>query len=529
MWPSNDLERTPQESIDYEKRYYSDPMKGGGLHDFSPKKDRIKVEKILNPWASYPRLWNKIFLVSCVIGLTIDPLFLYIPIINDDKKCLEMDYHMKNVALVLRSLTDFAYVLHLIFRLRSALVMSKELGISIFTGLPWSYLLIDVLAILPLPQVVVLVYFSKIAGSKSLTARKFINLLLLLQYVPRILRVYLSAKELGRTFDSLTRRVWVRGAFFFFLYIIFGHVFGALWYFYAIFRETACWHLACKSFPGCIPSPFDCRGNTLMKNLTYLNEFCPTDPPNPAVFNFGIFADAIESRIVCKTDFLRKFSSSFWWGLRNLSSFGQNLDTSSNVQENFFAVLISILGLLLFLYLIGNLQTYMQLATTKSEEARQKISIKRPEIDSYLSNHGLPAHKKKVIMRYLTRTIKEEKDFDVKHLFSLLEEHAEHGQQKSETFAAWVTKILDVKKHERNTTEHKAELWILKNRIPLDIRPKIMRYVRLRLQEGKDVDIAHLLHILPLSLGMSIKKHICFPMLKKVSSSVTQSNNEMQS
>ncbi|PON60396.1 Voltage dependent potassium channel [Parasponia andersonii] len=439
---------------------------------------------------TYPRLWNKIFLVSCVIGVTIDPLFLYIPIINDDKKCLEMDYHMKNAALVLRSLTDFAYVLHLIFRLRSALLMSKELSISTFTGLPWSYLLIDVLAILALPQVILVL---SNCGVKIFDCKKFINLLLLLQYVPRILRVYLSAKELGRTFDSLTRRVWVRGAFFFFLYIIFGHVFGALWYFYAIFRETACWHLACKSFPGCIPSPFNCRGNTPMKNLTYLNEFCPTDPPNPAVFNFGIFADAIESRIVCKTDFLRKFSRSFWWGLRNLSSFGQNLDTSSNVQETFFAVLISILGLLLFLYLIGNLQTYMQLATTKSEEARRKISIKRPEMDSYLSNHGLPAHKKKVFMRYLTRTIKEEKDFDVKHLFSLLEEqHAEHGQQKSENKR------------------------ISKNRIPLDTRPKIMRYVWLRLQEGKDVDIAHLLHILPLSLGMSIKKHICFPMLKKV-------------
>ena len=71
-------------------------------------------------------------------------------------------------------------------------------------------------------QLVVLVFFSKISGSKSLTARKFINLSLLLQYVPRIFRIYLSAKDL--TFDSLTRRVWVRGAFFFFLYIIFGHV-----------------------------------------------------------------------------------------------------------------------------------------------------------------------------------------------------------------------------------------------------------------------------------------------------------------
>lgn len=95
-------------------------------------------------------------------------------------------------------------------------------------------------------------------------------------------------------------------------------MFGALWYFYAIFRETACWHHACKSYTGCVPSNFDCRRNPPMKNLTYLNEFCPVDPPEKAVFDFGMFADAIESRILRKTNFLRKFSRSFWWGLRNL-------------------------------------------------------------------------------------------------------------------------------------------------------------------------------------------------------------------
>ena len=37
-------------------------------------------------------------------------------------------------------------------------------------------------------------------------------------------------------------------------------------------------------------------------------------------------------------------------------SFGQNLETSRRVEENFFAILISILGLLIFLYMVGNLQ-----------------------------------------------------------------------------------------------------------------------------------------------------------------------------
>ncbi|XP_062076073.1 cyclic nucleotide-gated ion channel 1-like [Humulus lupulus] len=480
------------------------------------KKIDTKAAKILNPWTAYSRLWNKIFLASCVIGVSIDPLFLYIPIVNDDRKCLDRDHNIMIISLVLRSITDFSYVLHIIFRFKMALDMSKELSQSIFTKFPWSYLLIDVLAILPLPQVVVLVYFSKITGSSSLTARKFINILLLLQYVPRILRVYFSAKDLGRAFDSLTRRLWVRGAFFFFLYVISGHVFGAFWYFYSIYRETACWHHACKNHhKDCMTGPFDCSlGTHPIKNLTKLNQYCPVDPPNPEIFNFGIFSEAIESRIVCKTDFPKKFFRSFWWGLRNLSSLGQNLDTTSTVQENIFAMIISVLGLLLFIYLIGNLQTYMQLETTKSVEARRKLSMKQTEIDYFLSNHKhIPKFKKKVIKGYLSGIIREDKDLDIKHLFSLLEEHVDHN---NETFAAWVTKMMDMKKYERNASEQMAYLWMSKNEIPGDIKVKIKKYIQLRLQDEKGVDINHILHILPPSHGMLIKKHMCLPLLQKV-------------
>ena len=71
----------------------------------------------------------------------------------------------------------------------------------------------------------------------------------------------------------------------------------------------------------------------------------------------------------------------------------------------------------------------MKLATEKSEEIRQKISDKKPEIQSYLSNHDLPKAKTKLIMRYLSGTMKEGKEVDVKHLFSLLEEDIENSQR----------------------------------------------------------------------------------------------------
>ncbi|KAL5568102.1 hypothetical protein UlMin_024677, partial [Ulmus minor] len=89
------------------------------------------------------RRWPEVFLISCVIGVLIDPLFLYIPVIDETDKCLRRNETMKVIALVLRSITDFAYVAHIIVRLQSAL--KRE-------GFPLSDLLIDILAILPIPQ-----------------------------------------------------------------------------------------------------------------------------------------------------------------------------------------------------------------------------------------------------------------------------------------------------------------------------------------------------------------------------------------
>ena len=50
--------------------------------------------------------------------------------------------------------TDFTYLLHLFFRLKIARKMAKEFRLSLRTGFPWSYLFIDIVAILPTPQVI---------------------------------------------------------------------------------------------------------------------------------------------------------------------------------------------------------------------------------------------------------------------------------------------------------------------------------------------------------------------------------------
>ncbi|KAB2634913.1 cyclic nucleotide-gated ion channel 1-like [Pyrus ussuriensis x Pyrus communis] len=347
----------------------------------------IKIKEICDVHQGpYLQMWNSIIVISCVFAVSLDPLFFYVVNIDQKQKCLQTDKTLKIVALVMRSLTDVIFLVHLICEICD------------------SVLLVGV--------------FFKMRGSGYLEKRKVLNFFLLAQYLPRIYRIHLSSNNLSRT------GIWAKGAFNFFLYILASHVLGTFWYFFSIQRETSCWHRACKNpSMGCMSRTFFCDNSTTPRIIALsLNESCPinvtanTTPP----FDFGIFLDSLQSGNTASLDFPSKFFYSFWWGLRNLSNFGTNLTTSTYVWENLFAILISIIGLLLFLYLLGNVQTFMQLATTESEEIRRKIKMKERQIEEWMVKKDLPEDLKKEIKKNIKQKLKENKDADLENLFSIL-------------------------------------------------------------------------------------------------------------
>jgi len=73
-------------------------------------------------------------------------------------------------------------------------------------------------------QVLVPIFFSKMTRPKILRIRMMLlNLFLLLQYVPRVLRIYLSWRKHIMSF-KYARRVWIKVLFNIFLYILASHV-----------------------------------------------------------------------------------------------------------------------------------------------------------------------------------------------------------------------------------------------------------------------------------------------------------------
>lgn len=377
-------------------------------------------KKILNPQGPFLQKWNKIFVLSCVIALSLDPLFFYIPVIDDDKKCLGQDKKLEKVASVLRSFTDIFYVIHIIFQFRTGFIApsSRVFGRGDLVEDSWliakryisSYFLIDILAVLPLPQVAILIIIPNMRGSTSVNTKNLLKFVVLFQYVPRLLRVYPLYKEVTRTSGILTETAWAGAAFNLFLYMLASHVLGAFWYLVSIERETTCWKKACGNLSTCIHESLYCDNGG--SNSWFLNESCPIKSSNTTLFDFGIFLDALQSGVTNSNDFPQKFFYCFWWGLQNLSSLGQNLKTSTYVWEICFAVFISISGLVLFSFLIGNMQTYLQSTTLRLEEMR----VKRRDAEQWMSHRLLPENLRERIRRYEQYKWQETRGVDEENL-----------------------------------------------------------------------------------------------------------------
>ncbi|KAI7995359.1 putative cyclic nucleotide-gated ion channel 16 [Camellia lanceoleosa] len=108
-------------------------------------------------------------------------------------------------------------------------------------------------------------------------------------------------------------------------------VLGASWYVLSIERQDSCWRQECR------------------KEQNY------THSPSWSL----LFLDYAFTENVAASNFLEKYFYCLWWGMKNLSSYGQSLNTSLYVGETLFSSLICLAGLVLFA------QLYWQHADTE--------------------------------------------------------------------------------------------------------------------------------------------------------------------
>ncbi|CAN6477549.1 unnamed protein product [Victoria cruziana] len=197
------------------------------------------------------------------------------------------------------------------------------------------------------------------------------------------------------------------------------HVLGASWYLLSVERLRTCWRIECSMengnlhTPQCDPYFLDCSSFGLPErrmwvNVTHVLVNCDAD--NSGIkFHYGLFADALTDHVV-SASFIEKYFYCLWWGLRNLSSYGQNLSTSPYLGEIVFCILICIFGLVLFAQLIGNMQTYLQSITVRIEEWR----VKQRDTEEWMTHRQLPEDLQERVRRFIhykwltTRGVDEE-------------------------------------------------------------------------------------------------------------------------
>ena len=119
--------------------------------------------RVLDPQGQFLQTWNKIFMISCLISVSVDSLFFYAPAIDGDDNCLYLDHKLEKIASIMRSITDIFYLLRIIFQFRTGFIASSsrvfgrgvlvEDTFEIAKRYLTTYFLIDFLAVLPLPQV----------------------------------------------------------------------------------------------------------------------------------------------------------------------------------------------------------------------------------------------------------------------------------------------------------------------------------------------------------------------------------------
>ncbi|KAB2619716.1 cyclic nucleotide-gated ion channel 1-like [Pyrus ussuriensis x Pyrus communis] len=332
--------------------------------------------------------WDIIFIVSSAFSLFVDPLICYIPVIVEKDTCYFWDKRLMWTILAFRSIGDLFYAMDIVVflkRFRAKRSAKSSAGASSTKTIDDHHVTtlhdfihkksVSHLAILP--RIWVALPFQQAillaAGNFTYFDGTMLIFVIPFQYTQRAYNLY---KWLDRRANVRTgiRRLF-KAMLDFLPFIIASHLYGSMWYIFAANRKIVCWQeYICKHENICDRGRvlyfffcgYSCQKNNETISIPRLKLSCSVELPKNMTsfpFDYGIFLSALQSNMTRSRDLPKKVLHCFWWGLRNLSSAGSNLETSFDTGEIIFSVVISISGLVLFLvYLNSRVQASEKIA-----------------------------------------------------------------------------------------------------------------------------------------------------------------------
>jgi cyclic nucleotide gated channel len=162
--------KNPSKSFRYGMKVGSDglktfgrSLKSGVTRAVFPEDLKVSEKKIFDPQEKSLLLWNRLFVISCILAVSIDPLFFYLPVFNHASNCLGMDTKLAVTTTTLRTILDAFYLIRMALQFRTAYIApsSRVFGRGELVIDPTQiakrylqrYFIVDLLSVLPLPQV----------------------------------------------------------------------------------------------------------------------------------------------------------------------------------------------------------------------------------------------------------------------------------------------------------------------------------------------------------------------------------------
>ncbi|KAM3257762.1 hypothetical protein ACQJBY_049840 [Aegilops geniculata] len=396
----------------------SERLKNIGRRVFQEDLKSISL-KIYDPQDPFLMRMNRLFVFACIISVATDPLFFYLPSVNvtQSNTCIGFKRELAVAATAVRTAIDFFYLARIVLQFHTAFIAPSsrvfgrgELVVDhgdIARRYLRRFFVVDLLSVLPLPQIQMFKFFMKPKNADLLPIKTALFFNVLTQYLPRLLRFYPITAELRRTTGVFAETALSGAAFYLLLYMLCSHMVGSFWYLLAVERLDDCWREKCAGlkFHQCRIYMY-CGGkqegdeDDFMKWRTMIRQVlaqeCAPVDNNGTGFSYGIYTSAMTSGVTHTNDLVPKILYCLWWGLQNLSSGAQGLETTHYKGEALFAIILAVFGLILMALLIGNMQTYLQSMTLRMEEMR----LKRRDSEEWMRHRDLPDDLRERVWRH---------------------------------------------------------------------------------------------------------------------------------
>ncbi|GAB4842685.1 Probable cyclic nucleotide-gated ion channel 20, chloroplastic [Ancistrocladus abbreviatus] len=360
------------------------------------------VPGVMNPHTKVVQQWNKFFVISCLVAIFVDPLFFFVLSILREYNCIVIDWPIATTIVIFRSITDIIYFLHILLQFRLAYVAPesrvvgagdlvdhpKRIALHYLTG----YFLIDIFAVLPLPQIMILMILPRYLSSSGANfAKNLIRAAVLAQYMPRLYRflpLLIGQSPSGFVFES----AWSNFVINLLTFVLAGHVVGSGWYLFGLQRVNQCLRDAChdSGILSC-PTLLDCGDEDPRKykhdhgwSNWASNANASACFDSGGNFTYGIYQYAVKLTTV--RSFADRYVYSLFWGFQQISTLAGNQVPSYFGWEVLFTMAIIGLGLLLFALLIGNMQNFLQSLGRR----RLEMSLRCRDVEQWMSHRRLP-------------------------------------------------------------------------------------------------------------------------------------------